>query len=115
MRRSRAKCPRLQTCTGLPALCAMFAAASVVADVALENIEVTGSRIPRRDFATASPVVSLSAESFQTTSAISAERTLNQLPQFVPTVGATSVDPGNDGQANISLRGVGVRQTLVLL
>ena len=71
----------------------MFAAASVVADGALETIEVTGSRIPRRDFETASPIVSLSAQSFQTTSAISAERTLNQLPQFVPTVGATSVDP----------------------
>jgi outer membrane receptor protein involved in Fe transport len=98
------------------ASCASFPGSPSHADeTALENIEVTGTRIPRRDFETASPVVSLSSVPFETTSAISLEPTLNRMPQFVPTVGAASVSPGNDGQSNVSLRGVGVRQTLVLL
>jgi len=106
---------RRHACAVLPAMCAQLLASSACADGALETIEVTGSRIPRRDFETASPIVSLSAQPFQTTSAISAEQTLNQLPQFVPAVGSTSVDPGNDGQSNVSLRGLGAQRTLVLL
>jgi outer membrane receptor protein involved in Fe transport len=81
----------------------------------LEEIEVTGSRIARRDFTSASPIVSVPGSLFTETSAVSVERTLAQLPQFVPTVTATSNAPSNDGQANLSLRGIGSAQTLVLL
>jgi outer membrane receptor protein involved in Fe transport len=84
-------------------------------DAALEEIEVTGSRIARRDFTSASPIVSVPGSLFTETSAVSVERTLAQLPQFVPTVTATSNAPSNDGQANLSLRGIGSAQTLVLL
>jgi iron complex outermembrane recepter protein len=84
-------------------------------EMPLEEIEVTGSRIARRDFTSASPVVSVPGSLFTETSAVSVERTLAQLPQFVPTVTATSNAPSNDGQANLSLRGIGSAQTLVLL
>ncbi len=84
-------------------------------DPPLEEIVVTGSRITRRDFESASPIVSVPATAFAETGAISVERTLAMLPQFVPTVTGTSNEPSNDGQANLSLRGIGVSQTLVLV
>jgi outer membrane receptor protein involved in Fe transport len=84
-------------------------------DPPLEEIEVTGSRIIRRDFTSASPIVSVPSTTFAETGSVSVERTLAMLPQFVPTVTGTSNDPSNDGQANLSLRGIGVSQTLVLV
>ena len=81
----------------------------------LEEIVVTGSRISRPDFATASPVVTLGSATFRSTTSTTVERVLTLLPQFVPTASSTSVEPANDGQANVSLRGIGVAQTLVLL
>jgi len=89
--------------------------ASVAGDATLETIEVTGSRIARRDFTSASPIASVPSAVFEQSSGVSAERVLAQLPQFVPAVTSTSNDPSNDGQANLSLRGVGVAQTLVLV
>jgi outer membrane receptor protein involved in Fe transport len=81
----------------------------------LEDILVTGSRIARPDFEAPSPIVTLPAAAFEQTAAVSVERTLNTLPQFAPSATGTSNDPANDGQANVSLRGIGVAQTLVLL
>jgi outer membrane receptor protein involved in Fe transport len=94
------------------ALCAPSAPAETTP---LEEIEVTGSRITRRDFQSASPIVSVPAAVFAESSSVSVERTLAMLPQFVPTVTGTSNEPSNDGQANLSLRGIGVSQTLVLV
>jgi outer membrane receptor protein involved in Fe transport len=81
----------------------------------LEDILVTGSRIARPDFDAPSPLVSLPAAAFEQTAAVSVERTLNTLPQFAASATGTTNDPANDGQANVSLRGIGVAQTLVLL
>jgi outer membrane receptor protein involved in Fe transport len=81
----------------------------------LEEIEVTGSRIARRDFTSTSPIVSVPGSFFAESSSVSVERVLAQLPQLVPTVTATSNSPSNDGQANVSLRGIGIAQTLVLI
>lgn len=92
-----------------------WAVAHAADESPLEEIEVTGSRIARRDFTSASPIVSLPAEVFAESSAVSVERTLAMLPQLVPAVTSTSNDPSNDGQANVSLRGIGVAQTLVLV
>jgi iron complex outermembrane recepter protein len=84
-------------------------------DAPLEEIEVTGSRIARRDFTSASPILSVPSTLFAESAHVSVERTLAMLPQFVPAATATSNQPSNDGQANLSLRGIGVSQTLVLL
>jgi outer membrane receptor protein involved in Fe transport len=81
----------------------------------LEDILVTGSRIARPGFEAPSPIVTLTAAAFEQTAAVSVERILNTLPQFAPSVTGTSNNPANDGQANVSLRGIGVAQTLVLL
>lgn len=89
--------------------------ASPADEAQLEEIEVTGSRIARRDFSSASPIVSLTDEAIAESGSISIERTLARLPQFVPTATSTSNDPSNDGQANLSLRGIGTAQTLVLV
>jgi len=84
-------------------------------DDELEDILVTGSRIARPDFEAPSPIVTLPAAAFEQTAAVSVERILNTLPQFAPSATGTSNNPANDGQANVSLRGIGVAQTLVLL
>ena len=76
---------------------------------------MTGSRIERADLSGPSPVVSIPAEVFAQSGAISLERTLDLYPQVLATAGATSNSPSNDGQANVSLRGLGPNRTLVLL
>lgn len=81
----------------------------------LEEIVVTGSRISRPDFESASPIVSITQESFERTGATSVDIVMNRLPQFVPDVTSTSNNPSNGGQGNIQLRGLGPRATLVLL
>jgi iron complex outermembrane recepter protein len=76
---------------------------------------VTGTRILRRDFDSASPIVTVMPEFFESVGAPTAEAALNRLPQFVPNFGSTSNIPGADGQAFVDLRGLGPTATLVLL
>jgi len=108
------RCASSRTLAAAVAL-ALWSAAAPAQDGSLEEIEVTGSRIARRDFTSASPIVSVPADAFRESSPVSVERTLALLPQFVPEAGATSNSPANDGQANLSLRGIGSVQTLVLV
>jgi outer membrane receptor protein involved in Fe transport len=84
-------------------------------DEPLEQIVVTGSRIARPDFESASPVFSIAAEKFEETGSASVDTVLNRLPQFVPDFTSTSNNPGNGGQGNVQLRGLGTTSTLVLL
>ena len=50
----------------------------------LETIVVTGSRIARPDFESASPIVSITADAFARTSSTSVDTVVSQLPQFTP-------------------------------
>jgi len=81
----------------------------------IEQVIVTGSRIARPDFDSASPIVSVTKELFERSGSNTVESTLNTLPQFVPSYTSTSNNPGNGGQANVSLRGLGPTATLVLV
>lgn len=81
----------------------------------LEEIVVTGSRIARPDFQSASPIVSVTQALFDRVGSSTVESALNTLPQFVPAYTSTSNNPGNGGQANVDLRGLGPLATLVLL
>jgi iron complex outermembrane recepter protein len=81
----------------------------------LQTVVVTGSRIPRPDFESASPIVTIGAEVFERTGAPTVEEALNRLPQIVPSAGSTSNNPSADGQAFLNLRGFGPKATLVLL
>ncbi len=81
----------------------------------LEQVIVTGSRIARPDFDSASPIVSVTEELFERSGSGTVESALNTLPQFVPAYTSTSNNPSNGGQANVSLRGLGPTATLVLV
>ena len=103
------------------AWCALACASSLYApairadDAPIEEIVVTGSRIVRPDFESASPVVTIPAVRFQETGSVNVEQTLNAMPQFVGSWGSTSNNPGQNGQAQLSLRGLNDTATLVLL
>jgi outer membrane receptor protein involved in Fe transport len=81
---------------------------------AIEQIVVTGSRIPRADIISNSPVNILDADDFQLSGALEVERLLDTLPQVVGTFGASSNNPGT-GTATVNLRGLGAERTLVLI
>lgn len=79
------------------------------------DIVVTGSRIARQDYQSASPIVTVDQQDFQATGSVTIDTLVNDLPQFVPSVNQTSNNPSNGGQANINLRGLGTGRTLTLL
>ncbi|HQR48417.1 MAG TPA: TonB-dependent receptor [Steroidobacteraceae bacterium] len=96
---------------------AAVAADAPAPDQALEEIIVTGSRIPRADFESASPVVTIPQDRFEQAPAPTLEATLYYLPQFA---GGTNGTSNNDldnpqGQAQVALRGLGPQATLVLV
>jgi iron complex outermembrane receptor protein len=107
---------------------------ATLAQDALEEITVTGSRIVRRDLEANSPILTIDTGRFEETSTIGMESVLNQLPQFTPAV--TQFNVGSEfgvagtsffseqlavgatrtpGQATLSLRGLGPNRNLVLL
>jgi iron complex outermembrane receptor protein len=87
----------------------------------LEEVQVTGSRIVRRDLEAASPVVTVEAQVFEESSTLAVESVLNQLPQFVPA--NTQFNTGNvfpdatstPGISTVNMRGLGSNRTLVLV
>lgn len=81
---------------------------------AIEEIVVTGSRIKRRDYTSASPLTTVDRQTIAFSAQPSVEETLNQMPQITPDLGRTSNNPG-DGTARINLRGFGAGRTLVML
>jgi outer membrane receptor protein involved in Fe transport len=86
-----------------------------------EEVIVTGSRIPRRDFTANAPITTIDEAIFEETSSIGVETVLNQLPQFVPAVTQfASFDVENTatntvGASTVSLRGLGPNRNLVLI
>lgn len=90
-------------------------------ELVLEEVQVTGSRIVRRDLQAASPVVTVENQAFEESSTLAVESVLNQLPQFVPD--STQFNTGNvfpnatstPGISTVSLRGLGANRTLVLV
>lgn len=82
----------------------------------LDTIEVTGTRIRRVDFETASPVFVIDRSAIETSGVV----TLGQLLQELPTIAGAATNPqvnngGGTGAATVSLRGLGSERTLVLL
>ena len=77
------------------------------------DIVVTGSRILRQDYSAPSPIVTLGKDSLTQTPSVTVESTLDTLPQFTGSFNSTSAFPGNAGQANLNLRGLGTNRVLV--
>ncbi len=82
-----------------------------------EAIIVTGSRIQRKDFVAASPIVTVSLDSVTTSGRTSVDDYLRDLPQFNPGTGSFSNDSngGTAGRATLNLRGLGPQRNLVLM
>ncbi len=79
-----------------------------------EELIVTGSRIIRQDYQSASPVVSLTNEDFLNTGTVNAEELINRLPQIAPHFSSGNNNPGT-GQSYLDLRGLGPERTLILI
>ncbi len=90
-------------------------------DEGLEEVTVTGSRIPRRDFTANAPVTTVDEAIFDATGSIGVETILNQLPQFTPadtqfmTFDVENTASNTVGASTISLRGLGPNRNLVLI
>ncbi|WP_324749168.1 TonB-dependent receptor [Sphingomonas sp. LY54] len=79
-----------------------------------EGIVITGSRIPRRDLTSSSPLTVVQDEEFTLSGAVNVEQVINTLPQVVPGATAFSNNPGG-GVATLNLRGLGSQRNLVLV
>jgi outer membrane receptor protein involved in Fe transport len=81
----------------------------------VEEIVVTGSRFVKQDFVSNSPVFTLEANDISERADITIDTYLNTLPQVSPAGTTTSNNPGNNGQSNVNLRGLGANRNLVLI
>lgn len=80
----------------------------------LEEVIVTGSRIPARNIYSASPVLTVNADEIEYQGVTRIEDLLNALPQVKPTQ-QSGVANGASGTATVDLRGLEAVRTLVLL
>lgn len=88
----------------------------------LEEVVVTGSRIVRRDLEASTPIMTIDTQRLESTSTLSVETVLNQMPQFVPAQsqfsaqGEIQTSPtASLGIGTVNLRGVSTNRTLVLV
>lgn len=92
-----------------------FAADPEAADE-LEAVVVTGSRIARRDFVSATPVVTVGEELLKQNQDFAVETMLRQLPQFAASgTSQFSAGLGSTGASTLNLRAIGDNRNLVLL
>lgn len=81
----------------------------------LAEIVVTGSRIARRDFTSASPIVTTTQAVVEQTGQVNLEQALQQLPQFLGGRDSTVTGLGGNGYSTLNLRGLGDNRNLILL
>ena len=79
-----------------------------------EEIVVTGSRIRRKDLTTPAPITVINKEQVQASGKVSIGDFLQMLPEQGNATN-TAVNNGGTGATRVSLRGLGVARTLVLL
>ena len=80
----------------------------------IEEIVVTGSRIPRKELSTAAPVTVISKEQIEATGRTSIGEILQNLPEQSNAIN-TQYNNGGSGATRVNLRGLGTNRTLVLL
>ncbi len=87
-------------------------------DDGADSIVVTGSRIRRQDLAGVGPATVVSAEQIENTGLVNIETVLQRLPANAGFAGnqTSAYWTGNGyGTAQVNLRGLGIKRTLVLL
>jgi iron complex outermembrane recepter protein len=80
----------------------------------VEEMVVTGSRIPRKELTTAAPVTVLDKAQIEATGRTSIAEILQNLPEQSNAIN-TQFNNGGDGSSRVNLRGIGSERTLVLL
>jgi outer membrane receptor protein involved in Fe transport len=80
----------------------------------LDEVVVTGSRIPQTNLTTTSPVTQVTSEDIDIAGVTRVEDLVNQLPQAFAAQNST-VSNGASGTATVSLRNLGSSRTLVLI
>lgn len=96
----------------------VFAAPSVLAEEAADSVErisVTGSRIKRSEFESASPISVFDSKQIMATGVTSVDEFLKDIPAFTGFQMGASTNNGNDGQKKVDLRGLSFNRTLVLI
>jgi iron complex outermembrane receptor protein len=87
----------------------------------LQEVQITGSRILRRDLESSSPIVTVTQEAFQEISTVAVEAALNRLPQFFPdrdqfdTADIQMSATNTVGATSVNLRNLGANRNLVLI
>ena len=103
--------------------CALFAGTAaaatgvlpaMAADENIQEVIVTGSRISSPNLTSISPVTTIGSDDINATGKIRVEDILNQLPQAMAAQGS-NISNGSTGAANIDLRGLNAKRTLVLV
>lgn len=98
------------------AVIALMAGAAPASAQEVEEVVVTGSRIARQDLVSSSPVTTVSNEDLKVVGATNVEEYLNTLPQLIAgATKSTNVTGQADATANLNLRGLGAKRTLVLV
>lgn len=100
---------------GAVASVSSFASFAQEEEKKVERIAVTGSRIMKADLVSNSPIVSVDEKELTSRADVTLDTFLNTLPQVNPSASTTSNNPGNSGQSNINLRGLGSNRNLVLM
>ena len=80
----------------------------------IEEIVVTGSRIPQPNLESVSPVTVIGAADLRVQGVTRVEDMVNSLPQAFAAQGA-AVSNGSTGTATVNLRGLGATRTMVLI
>ncbi len=81
----------------------------------MEEIVVTGSRIPRADLTGPSPVSIYDRTNIEQSGATSIGQMLREIPAVAGQGQSTNINNSGTGSQNISLRGLGSQRTLVLI
>ncbi len=111
---------RLLSTTMIGGFAALAFAAPAMAQTApqdetqLDEVVVTGSRIPQTNLTTTSPVTQVTGEDIDIAGVTRVEDLISQLPQAFAAQNST-VSNGASGTATVSLRNLGASRTLVLI
>lgn len=109
---------RLALSASAGSLAALNAPVSLAQDEApneLEEITVTGSRIPRADLASASPVSVLDRQDIALTGLTDVGNLIQRMPSMSGSPIGTTTNNGGNGSVQIDLRGMGVDRTVTLV
>ena len=92
----------------------VHASASLAQETELEQVVVTGSRIPQANLEGTSPVTVLGSQDVQFEGTVQVEDLINNLPQAFADQGG-NLSNGASGTATVNLRNLGADRTLVLV